>query len=70
MDNSFGILFMLNLASKCTMLKITNAILPNHPTLFLSHRVQKTVLYICVTRREEEGGFRMGNTCIPVVDSC
>ena len=20
-------------------------------------------------RREEEGGFRMGNTCIPVVDS-
>ena len=25
-----------------------NAILPNHPTLTLSHRVQKTVLYICV----------------------
>ena len=25
-----------------------NAILPNHPTLSLSHRVQKTVLYICV----------------------
>ena len=25
-----------------------NAILPNHPTLALSHRVQKTVLYICV----------------------
>ena len=25
-----------------------SAILPNHPTLFLSHRVQKTVLYICV----------------------
>ena len=24
-----------------------NAILPNHPTLSLSHRVQKTVLYIC-----------------------
>ena len=24
------------------------AILPNHPTLTLSHRVQKTVLYICV----------------------
>ena len=20
--------------------------------------------------REEEGGFRMGNTCIPVVDAC
>ena len=26
-----------------------NAILPNHPTLFHSHRVQKTVLYICVS---------------------
>ena len=26
-----------------------NAILPNHTTLSLSHRVQKTVLYICVS---------------------
>ena len=26
-----------------------NAIIPNHPTLSLSHRVQKTVLYICVS---------------------
>ena len=26
-----------------------NAILPNLPTLSLSHRVQKTVLYICVS---------------------
>ena len=26
-----------------------NAILPNHPTLSLSHRVQKTVVYICVS---------------------
>ena len=26
-----------------------NGILPNHPTLSLSHRVQKTVLYICVS---------------------
>ena len=26
-----------------------NAILPNHPTLSLSHRVLKTVLYICVS---------------------
>ena len=25
-----------------------HVILPNHPTLALSHRVQKTVLYICV----------------------
>ena len=37
-------------------------ILPNHPTLSLSHRVQKTVLYYT--------GFRIGNTCIPVADSC
>ena len=27
----------------------SNAILPNHPTLSLSHRVQKTGLYICVS---------------------
>ena len=26
-----------------------NAILPNHPTLSLSHRLQKTVLYFCVS---------------------
>ena len=26
-----------------------NVILPNHPPLSLSHRVQKTVLYICVS---------------------
>ena len=26
-----------------------NVILPNHPSLALSHRVQKTVLYICVS---------------------
>ena len=26
-----------------------NAILPKHPTISLSHRVQKTVLYICVS---------------------
>ena len=26
-----------------------NVILPNHPTLSLSHRVQKIVLYICVS---------------------
>ena len=26
-----------------------NAIFPNHPTLALFHRVQKTVLYICVS---------------------
>ena len=26
-----------------------NAILPNHPTLSFSHRVQKSVLYVCVS---------------------
>ena len=30
------------------ILSCFNAILPNHPTLSLSHRVQKTVLYICL----------------------
>ena len=31
------------------ILHVSNAILPNHPTLSLSHRVQKTVLYISVS---------------------
>ena len=31
------------------IIHLSNAILPNHPTLSLSHRVQKTVLYICVS---------------------
>ena len=31
------------------ILSCFNAILPNHPTLSLSHRVQKTVLYISVS---------------------
>ena len=30
-----------------------NAILPNHPTLSLSHRVQKTVLHICVSFKSQ-----------------
>ena len=42
--------------------KCFNAILPNHPTLSLPQRDG--------TGREEGGGFRMGNTCIPVADSC
>ena len=32
-----------------TMMYCFNAILSDHPTLTLSHRVQKTVLYICVS---------------------
>ena len=34
-----------------------NAILPNHPTLSLSHRVQKTVLYIIVSFAVSYTGF-------------
>ena len=34
-----------------------NAILPNHPTLPLSHRVQKTVLYISVSFAVSYTGF-------------
>ena len=36
-----------------------NAILPNHPTLSLSHRVQKTVLYICVSFDVSHTGFSL-----------
>ena len=35
-----------------------NAISPNHPTLSLSHRVQKTVLYICVSFAVSHTGLR------------
>ena len=31
------------------LLYMLNAILPNHPTLTLSHRVQKSFVYICVS---------------------
>ena len=34
-----------------------NAILPNHPTLALSHRVQKTVLHICVSFAASHTGY-------------
>jgi len=35
------------------------AILPNHPTLSLSHRVQKTVLYICVSSAVSHTGLSL-----------
>ena len=35
-----------------------HAIPPNHPTLSLSHRVQKTVLYICVSLLSHIQGYR------------
>ena len=34
---------------KDTKWQSESLVLPNHPTLSLSHRVQKTVLYICVS---------------------
>ena len=34
-----------------------NAIVPNHPTLSLYHRVQKTVLYICVSFAVSHTGY-------------
>ena len=39
-----------------------NAILPNHPTLSfsLSHRVQKTVLYICLSFAVSHTGLKLG----------
>ena len=36
-----------------------NAILPNHPTLSLSHRVQKTVPYICVSSAVSHTGLSL-----------
>ena len=42
-----------------------NAILPNHPTLSLSHRVQKTVLYICVSFANSYS--TISNTCFSLV---
>ena len=36
-----------------------NAILPNHSTLSLCHRVQKTVLYICVSFAVSHTGYHL-----------
>ena len=36
-----------------------NAILPNHPTLSLSHRVQKTVLYISISFAASHTGLSL-----------
>ena len=38
-----------------------NAILPKHPTLALSHRVQKTVLYICVSSAVSHTGLSLSS---------
>ena len=44
-----------------------NAILPNHPTLALSHRVQKTVLYICVSFAVSHAGLSLPSFSIPYI---
>ena len=38
-----------------------NAILPNHPCLSLSHRVQKSVLYICVSFAVSHTGLSLAS---------
>ena len=52
-----------------------NAILSNHPTLALSHRVQKTVLYICVSfavshRRSSLPSFYIPYICVSILYWC
>ena len=52
-----------------------NAILPNHPTLSLSHRVQKTVLYICVSFAISHTGlslstFQIQYICVSILYWC
>ena len=43
-----------------------NTILPNHPTLSLSHRLQKTVLYNCASFAKEQATIwhHLCNICI------
>ena len=44
-----------------------SAILPNHPTLSLSHRVQKTVLYISVSFAVSYTGLLLPSFWIPYI---
>ena len=44
-----------------------NAILPNHPTLSLSHRVQKTVLYVSVSFALSHTGLLLPSLQIPYI---
>ena len=44
-----------------------NAILPNHSPLSLSHRVQKTVLYICVSFAASHTGLLLPSFYIPYI---
>ena len=52
-----------------------NAILPNHPTLYLSHRVQRTVLYISVSSAVSYTGlllpsFEIPDLCVSIFYWC
>ena len=47
-----------------------NAILPNHPTLSLSHRVQKTVLYISVSFAVSYTGLLLPYICVSILYWC
>ena len=47
-----------------------NAILPNHPPLSLSHRLQKTVLYICVSFAVSHTGLLLPATAAKLLQSC
>ena len=44
-----------------------HAIPPNHPTLSLSHRVQTTVLYICVSFAVSHTGLSLPSFLIPYI---
>ena len=44
-----------------------HAIPPNHPTLSISHRVQKTVLYICVSFAVLHTGLSLPSVWIPYI---
>ena len=47
-----------------------SAILPNHPTLSLSHRVQKTVLYISVSFAVSYTGLLLPSLCLFWIKVC
>ena len=44
-----------------------NAILPNYPTLALSHSIQKTVLYVCVSFAVSHTGLSLPSFYIPYI---
>ena len=49
------------------IIHVSMPLLPNHPTLSLSHRVQKTVLYICVSFAVSHTGLSLPSFYIPYI---